>query len=175
MDGWKFWWGIAAFFLGGLATQLNGWLTYRRQRADRAEADAAAVKQRRVDFELEHLMAVNQKLRDYREKLLLFTAAASQVREADLADRESRAGALREMNEVLNAAEVELDSHVGFLLDEEVRTAVRQARNAIDDAAGHALISAVDYAAVNETVSMAFQSLSARVRDLYMEGRPHGS
>lgn len=34
MEGWKFWWGVAAFFLGSLSTQLNGWPTWPAFLAD---------------------------------------------------------------------------------------------------------------------------------------------
>ncbi|MQY32600.1 hypothetical protein SRB17_05540 [Streptomyces sp. RB17] len=168
MEGWKFWWGIAAFFLGGLATQLNGWLAYRRQRKDKAADAADAAEQRRAEFELEHLMATNQKLHDYREKFLDFTNAAAEADSSDGRDSAARRHALEVANEALNACELGLNGNVGFILDDTVRASVRQATKTIEDAATRAIGGqAVDYLAVNRAVSDASDALSARVRALY--------
>ncbi|MGW4560976.1 hypothetical protein ACWEN3_00780 [Streptomyces sp. NPDC004561] len=165
MEGWKFWWGIAAFFLGGLATQFTGWLAYRRQRAERVEDAAAAAAQRRADFELEHLMATNQKLHDYRERFLEFSAAAMEVGSSADQEHAARNQVLEEANATLNVCEVALYAHIGFILDDVVRASVLRATQAIEAAATLAIGGgAVDYPAVNRAVSEAYDTLSARVR-----------
>ncbi|MER5473528.1 hypothetical protein [Streptomyces sp. NPDC002685] len=49
MEGAQFWWGVVAFVLGGVATQLNGWNDRRRQRRERREALDNAKRERRQD------------------------------------------------------------------------------------------------------------------------------
>ncbi|MFF8944371.1 hypothetical protein ACF1A5_19280 [Streptomyces sp. NPDC014864] len=116
MEGWKFWWGIAAFFLGGLSTQLNGWLTYRRQRKDKARDAEEAVRKRREEFELEHLVEFNQMLRTAMDRVLNLRNVAS--RELDTpAHYQER----DEAAEALDAALWPLSAQVGFIIDHEVR------------------------------------------------------
>ncbi|MDX2814244.1 hypothetical protein PV410_17025 [Streptomyces sp. PA03-5A] len=173
MEGWKFWWGIAAFFLGGLATQLSGWITYRRQRADK-QADAHdALRQRREDFELQHLIETNQKLHVYRERFWEFIAANRRER---LATPEHAARLHSELNvasDALREAEGALHGNVGFILDDNIRTQVREAMQNIDAAAGEALYEGEDIPSpvVTRSLGVAFDALSERVRVIYA-GRP---
>ncbi|MGP4043973.1 hypothetical protein [Streptomyces sp. 2A115] len=172
MEGWNFWWGIAAFFLGGLATQLNGWLAYKRQRTERAEDAAEAAKQRRDEFELQHLIETNQKLHDYRELFLNFTTAVRREREAHEQGRPTPDDDLTAANEALEASESALHGHVGFILDDTVRDLVRQAMTAIDLAMADALTAdEVNFGTVGSAVNEAFDALSRRVRSLYA-GQP---
>ncbi|MFF3843776.1 hypothetical protein [Streptomyces sp. NPDC002328] len=106
MEGWNFWWGIAAFFLGVLATQLNSWLAYRRQRKDRADDAADALRARREEFELQHLVEVNELMQaavaallDYHVSVLLFV---------DRRDRNSLSSEVEERREAAGAAAQEL-------------------------------------------------------------------
>ncbi|MEU3340669.1 hypothetical protein [Streptomyces sp. NPDC006668] len=167
MEGWKFWWGIAAFFLGGLATQLNGWLTYRRQRLDKAADAADAARSRRDEFELQHLLGTSQRLYAYRELFLTYTTVVKKAR----ADEEHDLPLTNELSladEALNDAERALHEHVGFILDDEIRRKVRAAMDMIGDGAAASLIGApVDYRSTSETVNDALDSLAARVRQLY--------
>lgn len=167
MEAWKFWWGVGAFFLGGLATQLNGWLVYRRQRAEKAADDATAAEQRRAEFELQHLIATNQKLHDYRLRFHNFTGAVRRAREAR-ADGRPQGDELGIANEALEAAEGSLHGHVGFILDDSVRGSVIRAIGAVEDAISDVLDqNEVGYIEVNTTVNAAFDAVSERARKLY--------
>ncbi|MGW6923214.1 hypothetical protein ACWGA9_18385 [Streptomyces sp. NPDC054950] len=132
MEGWKFWWGIAAFFLGGLATQLNGWLTYRRQRADKKADDAAAIQARSDEFELQHLVEFNQLLRSAAEALHAWEQADRKFRhlrdtnslDADAPERRMQA------HDASEAAIGAAEAQVGYILVDEIRAA---AHRAVDD------------------------------------------
>lgn len=167
MEGWKFWWGIAAFFLGGVATQLNGWLTYRRQRRDKvAEAEDAA-RGRRDEFELQHLLAASQRLYEYRARYIAFSLAAKHAHARE-ADGLSAGEELSEADDALNDAERALHGHVGFILDDGTRLKVRAAMDAIDDAVEAALTErSFDHKAMARAVNEALDSLATRVRQLY--------
>ncbi|MEY9489056.1 cbb3-type cytochrome oxidase subunit 3 [Streptomyces calvus] len=169
MEGWNFWWGVVAFFLGGLATQLNGWLAYRRQRKDRADDAADALRQRREEFELQHLVDVNQLLRDCMsgcaESLIL------RWRNETLPDER----VTDDMREELRAAEQayttttgELHSQIGFVFDDQVRQKVMEAAQYMSRV--HAS-PGTDRSGVllrlHHTVSGAYEALTARVRALY--------
>lgn len=169
MEGWKFWWGIAAFFLGGLATQLNGWLVYRRQRADKLADGQAAVVQRREEFELRHLVEVNQLLRDLMAGLLQMGTAASLERYGAFSEDELRerytAG-----QAAVTAADEALVAQVGFILDDRLRALVEVAIDAADDVAANVLDEELAHdalRAVGQATRPAFAALSARVRELY--------
>ncbi|WP_432169730.1 hypothetical protein [Streptomyces sp. 1222.5] len=184
MEGWKFWWGIAAFFLGGLATQLNGWLTYRRQRADKAEDTADAVKQRRETFELQHLVEVNGLLRAAVKGADAVVAEMwPETLGAEVAeDQQSRVqAARRESSRALD----DLSSQVGFILDDQVRSLVNTAlsnirKTHVDLMAAGPQQSFADifgggdpvdpYRGLTEMVratGSAYEAISARVRQLY--------
>ncbi|MGW9028064.1 hypothetical protein ACWGQ5_28675 [Streptomyces sp. NPDC055722] len=116
MEGWKFWWGVAAFFLGGLSTQLNGWLTYRRQRKDKARDAEDAVRKRREEFELEHLVEFNQLLRTAMDKILELANVRNRGGDTDPYHQERDAAA-----EALDVALWPLSAQVGFIIDQDVR------------------------------------------------------
>ncbi|MET9580592.1 hypothetical protein ACLQ2D_10775 [Streptomyces sp. DT199] len=130
--GWNFWWGVAAFFLGGLATQLNGWLAYRRQRKDRADDAADALRQRREEFELQHLVEFNELLREAVAAVHAWEQADRRFRHLrdtnslgdDAVERRLQANAASEA--ALNAAAAQ----VGYILVDDIRDA---AHRLIDD------------------------------------------
>jgi cbb3-type cytochrome oxidase subunit 3 len=163
MEGWNFWWGIAAFFLGGLATQLNGWLAYRRQRKDRADDAADALQQRREEFELQHLVEVNRLLRAYMETAQaaihhrLYALALGPSPESRTAQRE------------MLAAERAIDAEVGFILNDRIRQIVAEA---VEETAETAMAQHDDTGTVNmlpmaQAQKVAYDAIGARVRELY--------
>ncbi len=169
MEGWKFWWGIAAFFLGGLATQLNGWLTYRRQRADKAAESADAARDRRDEFELQHLQAAADKLRAYRAKFLEVTWIARRAFEEAGPEGEPPAIAgFGEQVDAVDSLEADVHAHAGYIFDESVRDVVLAASDAISEAFTRALNNEEPgYRDLNEGYKKALDAISARVRALY--------
>lgn len=170
MEGWKFWWGVAAFFLGGLATQLNGWLTYRRQRRDRADDAADALRQRREEFELQHLVEVHQLLRSVMSHLLASRVLAWNL--ADLPDDvrdEVTEGDYAEARRAYQEAMDGLASQVGYVFDDEVRAKVSEAAGRLAWAFDQHRREgrAQDLLDVGGVVNEAYGALTARVRDLY--------
>jgi hypothetical protein len=171
---WNFWWGVAAFFLGGLATQLNGWLSYRRQRKDRADDAADALRKRREEFELQHLVDFNQLLTNAIEKLTEYSAAVRwyvSLRDTSSLDEEAE----RRREETSKALEVELSkvtAQLGFILDDKVRNRAGEVASQMLDALSvlHASGSP-DLAGVWAKSSEAYDLLGQRVRSIY-EGRP---
>ncbi|MFF8931524.1 hypothetical protein ACF1AO_30135 [Streptomyces longwoodensis] len=170
MEGWKFWWGIAAFFLGGLATQLNGWLAYRRQRKDKAEDTADALRQRSEEFELQHLVEFNQLLREAVEKLIDYSSAVRCY--VDLRDMNSLDESAEERREQAGgssqAALANVAAQVGFILVDSVREA---AEAAVDHIAGaNALLhgsGSLDVMALSRVADSVHQGIGARVREIY--------
>ncbi|WP_392968184.1 hypothetical protein [Streptomyces sp. LN245] len=167
MEGWKFWWGIAAFFLGGLSTQLTGWLTYRRQQRDKASEVADAARGRRDEFELQHLLEINQLLRDYSHGMVHFigySKALSRLEEDSYLEEEMVAA-----QERMDTADLALSAQMGFILDDQIRRLVRTATMGIDNVTTVALLEdgEPDIAALSEMVTAAFDAISQRVRELY--------
>lgn len=169
--GWNFWWGVAAFFLGGLATQLNGWLAYRRQRKDRADDAADALRQRREEFELQHLVVVNELLRTC-VRHCMQTMILSWRNHGLPDDRvdEQMVEELREAESAYAAAVAELSSQIGFVFDDEVRRTVAEAAQHIalmnahpTDAPDRSQVLLEVHASANG----AYEVLTARVRNLY--------
>ncbi|MFI6856518.1 hypothetical protein [Streptomyces sp. NPDC050416] len=171
MEGWNFWWGIAAFFLGGLATQLNGWLAYRRQRKDRADDAQDALRQRREEFELQHLVEVNQLLRDLMAGLVLMATAARLEHQFPGAfDDEELTQRFQEGMDAVNATEAALTAQAGFILDDGIRAHVKGGLVAYDEAS----VEATEPETVNAALSAvgtamrpAYEAIAARVRELY--------
>ncbi|KOG58425.1 hypothetical protein ADK77_44135 [Streptomyces antibioticus] len=170
MEGWKFWWGIAAFFLGGLATQLNGWLTYRRQRADKREEAADVLRKRREEFELQHLVEVNQLVRVALDRLLEYYTAERRYRAAhqiDPHDVEPRQRS-EEASAAFTAALSDLTAQTPFLLNDRIRQAASDlvaylARaSAVMAATGQ--LDVVEFSAVADRLH---EPLGARVREIY--------
>ncbi|WP_406360300.1 hypothetical protein OID55_10850 [Streptomyces sp. NBC_00715] len=171
MEGWNFWWGIAAFFLGGLATQLNGWLAYRRQRKDRADDAVAALRQRREEFELQHLVEVNQLLRDCMARCarLLLLEWRNATPPSGQVTNEAREE-LRSAEQAYVATIGELSSQIGFVFNDQVRQKIKEAAeymnrrssSPVDDAdRGRTIIE------MHHLVNDAHEALTDRVRGLY--------
>ncbi|MFF3876007.1 hypothetical protein [Streptomyces sp. NPDC001978] len=149
---------------------MNGWLTYRRQRKDKADESADALRQRREEFELQHLVETNQKLHAYLERFHDFTSAARKARMAEQQNRPHLDGALTTAHDALDEAEGALHGNVGFILDDEIRSKVRQAMTYIDLAAADALTGdSVPYGEVGRVINEAFGALSQRVRAIYAD------
>ncbi|MCF3122100.1 hypothetical protein IPZ68_20680 [Streptomyces arenae] len=170
MEGWQFWWGIAAFFLGGLATQLNGWLTYRRQRKDKADDAADALRQRREEFELQHLVEFNGLLMDAMEKVLEYNGAVGAyktLRAMDALDDETEQWRER-AEEAAQAALANVAMQVGFILADDVRgtatAAIDHLARATARLHGNNDISVDQLAGAIEALH---DGLGARVRAIY--------
>ncbi|MGW2707103.1 hypothetical protein [Streptomyces sp. NPDC001340] len=159
MEGWKFWWGVAAFFLGGLATQLNGWLTYRRQRKDKADEAADVLRQRREEFELRHLVEVNQLLRDCMNQCIAYTDVLRRFGDEG-GEHEHVYPAAMTYESALDA----LQAQVGFVLDDHVRESVLEALSHLDRVRTGSLDT---YTSLTGAAHQAHDALSARVRQIY--------
>lgn len=123
-------WPVAAFFLGGLATQLTGWLNHRRQRAEKTEDAAAAFRQRREEFELDHLQRLN-------EALQVLGRAVGRAHHTDLmTSRETGhyAGTMLgpEDSDALGAANREVYMLLRLVLDDSLREEVRSAHELLN-------------------------------------------
>ncbi|MFJ1788365.1 hypothetical protein ACIOML_29175 [Streptomyces anulatus] len=129
-SGWMAVWPVAAFFLGGLATQLTGWLTHRRQQLERRQDAAAALHARRETFELDNLQELNAALQT-------LGRAAARAHHADImASRETRLygdGLLgEELSETSRVANAEVRMLSGLVLDDSLREQVSAAQSAIN-------------------------------------------
>lgn len=170
MQGWQFWWGIAAFFLGGLATQLNGWLTYRRQRADKAADAMDALRQRREEFELQHLVEVNRLVRVALDRLLEYYAAERRYRTAREAGRPT-VELLPQTDEASGAFTValsDLTSQTSFILDSSVRDAAGNLVGHMAHASALLMGSGeLDLVQLSAVADRLHQPLGERVRAIY--------
>jgi hypothetical protein len=158
-------WPVAVFFLGGVATQLTGWLGHRRERT-------TSERQRREDFELTHLVEVSTLLRDSQETLftlaILKTAAHAVSAQVDEATRQGLAQQVIEASNASGVARQSLGAQIGFILQNPIRESVQSAASNLD----------VDYVNVMgpqtppvETlgagVKPAHAALASRVREIY--------
>ncbi|WP_413753061.1 hypothetical protein NRF20_20770 [Streptomyces sp. R-74717] len=161
-EGWFAVWPVVAFFLGGLATQVSAWLGHRRQRAERAEDAVAEVTRRREEFELAHLVEFNGLLRRYVETYLDLALVVDRHRESQTSDGITAA------SEALAAAEGDVLSQVGFILDDDVRRIAGLAVDAVETAVSAKLEARVpDVAPIAEPVNRTYRAVSARVREIY--------
>ncbi|MFG3047800.1 hypothetical protein ACGFZR_23055 [Streptomyces sp. NPDC048241] len=170
MEGWKFWWGIAAFFLGGLATQLNSWLAYRRQRRDKGDDAADALRRRREEFELQHLVEFNELLRRCLNRLHEYTTAVRYyVHLRDTSSLNDQVAVQRnETHEAYTQALDDAVTQLGFILADDVRAAASDALNELARAATElSATQSLNLRAVNDGVDPAFVSLAKRVRAIY--------
>lgn len=165
-------WPVAAFFLGGLAAQITAWVNHRRQRAEKAADDAAAVEQRREDFELQHLVEVNQLLRAARAALGNFSYTLGQYHETLTPGPPDRAkgDAFIEACNAFEAADAALSSQVGFIIDDRVRDLAGRVREELVEAYDRHLDSddpKSEPLAMRDLMNEAYEALSVRVRDIY--------
>lgn len=119
MEGTKFWWGVAAFFLGGLATQFNGWITYQRQRRDKKADAQAALIQRREQFELTQLTDLHAALTELFSQAL--SRAAHRFHGTDASEAE----------QVYDEVNLRVNALVGLTLDDSIRGLAQTAHGTI--------------------------------------------
>jgi hypothetical protein len=174
-------WGLAGIVLGGLLTQVSNWVDHHRRREERREDFLRTKLEQREAFELEHLVEVNQLLRNLRHHGdELISAKQPNPRYSKPPDdhAEQRRTAIKE-------ADAALDAQVGFILDDEVRELVKVAAERITDRAWTVYKGAPAtfeegtqrgtlgigiYTALEETseaVEAAYEAISERVRELY--------
>lgn len=127
-------WPVATFFLGGASAYLRDFLTEKRQiaretKARQAERDKA-ITDRREAFELDHLERLN-------EALQTLGRAAGRVHFIDMQNgRESGQYAMTrlpdEANETHSLANREVHMLRGLVLNDQLRTKVDQAHEALN-------------------------------------------
>ncbi|MGW8953034.1 hypothetical protein [Streptomyces sp. NPDC055709] len=171
-SGWLAVWPVAAFFLGGLATQLTAYINHRRQRTERAEDDAAALQLRREEFELAHLVEVNSLLRAARAALGEYASALSAYkRTLDSGSPDRELGrTFTESCIAFETAESALASQVGFIIDDEVRRLTGTAGDELKrNYEVHLFADDPDSIRFEFGTSLtdAYAAIAARVRDIY--------
>ncbi|MEU3835593.1 hypothetical protein [Streptomyces microflavus] len=171
-SGWMAVWPVAAFFLGGLATQLTGWLNHRRQRAEKAEDAASAFRQRREEFELDHLQRLN-------EALQVLGRAVGKAHFADvMTSRETGhyAGTLlsSEDSDTLSAANREVHMLLGLVLDDSLREEVRRAHELLNVPSGMHRSQVEHAESAFATAILALEAvqgrIAERIREIYLTG-----
>ncbi|MGW7617402.1 hypothetical protein ACWGLG_16350 [Streptomyces antimycoticus] len=159
-DGWLAVWPVAAFFLGGLATQLTSWVNHRRQRAEQAEQTVADERKRREEFELAHLVEFNRLLRELHKVVRDLEAAKLQG-----ASQEE----LAPFGAAMRSAQQDARGQVGFILSTTVRHCAEDALDYLGVAFKEleAERTPLIRRPIHSSVEKAYRSLSARVRELY--------
>ncbi|MDW4913747.1 hypothetical protein [Streptomyces californicus] len=169
-SGWMAVWPVAAFFLGGLATQVTGWLTHRRQQLERKQDAAAALHARRESFELDQLQKLSDALQNLGRK-------AAQVHHADMmAGRESRLyGAERlaeELDEAHRLAHQEVRMLSRLVLNDDLREQLADARSAmlVPSAMNRADPRAAEAAFVEglQKLDQVMDEVAAQIREIYL-------
>jgi hypothetical protein len=169
-NGWLAVWPVAAFFLGGVATQFTGWLAHRWQRAERAQDAAAAFRERRENFELDHLHQLN-------EAIQRLGRAAARVHRADmLASRDTGEYAATLVGDEIATAllEANRDSQmlIGLVLDEDLRERIGAAKVAINAPSGllRGDRDAADrmFGAAVVQLEDVQRRIAARIREIYL-------
>ncbi|MYR51218.1 hypothetical protein GTY83_19100 [Streptomyces sp. SID4928] len=171
-SGWMAVWPVAAFFLGGLATQLTGWLNHRRQRAEKAEDASAAFRQRREEFELDHLQRLN-------EALQVLGRAVGKAHHTDLMTSRQTghyAGTqLRpEDSDALGAANRDVHMLLALVLNDDLREEVREVHRLLNLPSG---MHRSDVDQAESAFARAVLALDAvqgriaeRIREIYLTG-----
>ncbi|MFF3337997.1 hypothetical protein [Streptomyces flavidovirens] len=173
-SGWLAVWPIGAFILGGVATQWTGWLNHRRLRAEKAADGIAVQQQRREEFELAHLVEVNQLLRRATEAVrqLDTTFSLYGKRKQDETLTSEHQQELADALEGFRGAVDAVDAQLGFVLADEVREAAGAARDALDAAFARIVTDeSVSWRPFEVVMANAYERLSARVREIYA-GQP---
>ncbi|RNG34304.1 hypothetical protein [Streptomyces botrytidirepellens] len=168
-EGWLAVWPVAAFFLGGLATQFAALLNRRWQQRDKVAQDADEIRKRREEFELSHLVDVNELLSSLEN---LFIEACRELKayqrlqtqsdvEPDFPDAPVDA---------YKGAAAAVRQQVGFILSDEVRRYVyvtwESAKETIDlYTTGEA--DEDEVWAVAAGFDETYVALSGRVREIY--------
>ncbi|MFF4867589.1 hypothetical protein [Streptomyces sp. SID5770] len=188
MDGAPFWWVIVALLLGIASTHLSAFVDTRSKRGERHAITREDLVRRREEFELQHLVEVNQLLRALRERQSEFVSAKWPHPRLGLGGDEVRQRTDAALRELRNADEA-LSAQVGFILDDDVRALVRKAADVIGDRvytlnqvdstasfeeklrSGDLMVG--PYTMIDEefrAVEAAYEAISARVRSLYVRG-----
>lgn len=171
-------WPVAVFFLGGVATQGSAWLAHRRRRAERTEDAVAELARRREEFELAHLVEVHGLLRAYADALHEYTSAVGAERRSARRDDATSTGSPLAAWEQMEAAKTAVGAQVGFVLDDDIRALVDDARRMV---AGTADIVSMgnddpEIWLTSEGLDEVYAAISARVREIYAgrAGAPRG-
>ncbi|MET9499991.1 hypothetical protein [Streptomyces sp. NPDC006552] len=174
-------WGFAGVVLGSLIPLVSNWGDHRRQRRERRGDFLRTKLERREAFELEHLVEVNQLLRNLRrhgDELISAKQPDPRYSKPPVNHAERCRTAMRE-------ADAALDAQVGFILDDMVRELVKVAAERITDRAwtvytdapatfeegmqrgtlGIGVYTALEE--TNEAVQAAYEAITMRVRELY--------
>ncbi|MGC0344338.1 hypothetical protein [Streptomyces sp. SLBN-8D4] len=181
MEQATYWWGLAGLVLGSLLTQVSNWVDHQRQRGERREDFLRTKLERREAFELEHLVEVNQLLRNLRHHGdELISAKKPDPRYSKPPDDHAE-----QCRTAIREADAALDAQVGFILDDKVRELVKVAaeritnrawtvyRNApatFEEGMQRGTLGIGIYTALTETseaVEAAYEAISERVRELY--------
>ncbi|MFD6172062.1 hypothetical protein [Streptomyces coeruleorubidus] len=171
-EGWLAIWPVVAFFLGGLATQVAGWINHRRQRAEKAEDAMAEVRRRREEFELAHLVDCNELMRQARTRLGEYSTALRNYHNARADDQlTSEVGqAFTDSCIAFETAHANLASQVGFIFDDEVRRLVQAGAEQLVSTYERLLFSddvEDERLDVDGPLNEAYVALSSRVRIIY--------
>ncbi|MFI2039137.1 hypothetical protein ACH470_31500 [Streptomyces bottropensis] len=165
---------VVTAFLGAAAALGGNWVTQSRQdqreaTARQHERETAALK-RREEFELAHLIEVNDLLRTCVDRL--HALSAREFRWAHLRDTHALTDeAVQRVDEArvsLSMAQAAVSAQIGFILDDDVREAVRRAVTfiSIKGVVLHPGGSLDANELAGELLS-AYEPLSARVRAIY--------
>ncbi|NML54798.1 hypothetical protein HHL19_18650 [Streptomyces sp. R302] len=174
-------WGLVGVVLGGLLAQVANWVDHRRQRRERLEDFLRTKLEQREAFELEHLVEVNQLLRNLRRRGdELISAKKPDPRYAKPPDDHAE-----RCRTAIREADAALDAQVGFILDDKVRELVKAAADRIldrawtvyqeapatfEEAIQRGTLGIGIYTAIEETheaAEAAYEAISERVRELY--------
>ncbi|QKW41733.1 hypothetical protein [Streptomyces microflavus] len=169
-SGWMAVWPVGAFFLGGLATQVTGWLNHRRQRAERAADEASVIQGRREEFELAHLVEFNGLLREAADRLFDLAGVVQRYRRAEVADAltAEHSAELHAASAALTVVRAAVSAQLGFILHDRVRMAAQMASASIAMTSSSVLDGEnTEFEEVTAMTAAAYTALSARVRDIY--------
>ncbi|MFE5940548.1 hypothetical protein ACFQ69_34935 [Streptomyces sp. NPDC056470] len=177
----ELWLGLAGVLLGGLLTLMSNWVEHARRRRERREDFLRTKLERREAFELEHLVEVNQLLRNLRhhgDELISAKQPDPRYSEPPDDHAEQCRAAIRE-------ADAALDAQVGFILDGKVRELVKVAAERITERAWTVYEDApatfeegmqrgtlgigifTGLKETSEAAEAAYEAISERVRELY--------
>ncbi|MET9494301.1 hypothetical protein [Streptomyces sp. NPDC006552] len=169
MEGWKFWWGVVAFALGGVATQFNGWLTYRRQRKDKLDDAADALRQRREEFELQHLVEFNGLVRVASDKLIEYHGVVRHNRLLGVSPNDAQAAQGRaDAGSAFEAALSNVTAQLGFVLSDPIRfAAAGMVGYMVQQSALVDVGESLDVIALAHRTDEVYIPLGDRVREIY--------
>lgn len=167
---------IVTLVLGGVLQRWNASSVEKAQMEREQKLREAERRQARLDrreeFELQHLVEVNQLLHDLMAGLLRM-ATITTLQDRHGADDDTEL--IQEWQEVESAADAThtaLTAQSGFILNDGIRTQVKTALDVIDKATGEIMeadTSTAGLQAAGAVLRPAFEAISARVRELYAD------